>query len=91
MTNIVCFLSKTNPKFLQKNYGLRVLDVSFNGFAAEGAAVMANVLKKNRTLQVVDMRHNRLNDADVINIATKMDANDSLKVLKVLINFNSII
>ncbi|XP_052105338.1 leucine-rich repeat-containing protein 74B-like isoform X2 [Mytilus californianus] len=67
---------------VKKNYGLRVLDVSFNGFAAEGAAVMANVLKKNRTLQEVDMRHNRLNDADIINIATKMDCNDSLKVLK---------
>lgn len=63
---------------------MRVLDVSFNGFAAEGAAVMANVLKKNRTLQEIDMRHNRLNDADIINIATKMDCNDSLKVLKVL-------
>lgn len=44
---------------------------------------MANVLKKNRTLQDVDMRHNRLNDADVINIANKMDANDSLRFLKV--------
>ncbi|XP_071164186.1 leucine-rich repeat-containing protein 74B-like isoform X1 [Mytilus edulis] len=67
---------------VKKNFGLRVLDVSFNGFAAEGAAVMANVLKKNRTLQEIDMRHNRLNDADIINIATKMDCNDSLKVLK---------
>jgi hypothetical protein len=44
---------------------------------------MANVLKRNRTLQDIDMRHNRLNDADLINIATKMDANDSLRVLKV--------
>jgi hypothetical protein len=56
---------------------------SFNGFSSEGAGVMANVLKRNRTLQDIDMRHNRLNDADLINIATKMDANDSLRVLKV--------
>ena len=44
---------------------------------------MANVLKKNRTMQEVDMRHNRLLDSDVINIAEKMDCNDALRVLKV--------
>ena len=57
--------------------------MSFNGLGTEGALGLAAALKKNRTLQELDISHNRIMDMDAVAIGHGLGVNDALRVLRV--------
>ena len=69
--------------FVQKNVGLKRLDISFNGFGREGCKGLSLALKKNRTLQELDLSYNRMVDEDIEVLAQGLMENEALKTLAV--------
>ena len=62
---------------------MKRLDISFNGFGREGSKALSLALKKNRTLQELDLSYNRMVDEDIEVLAQGLMENEALKTLAV--------
>lgn len=60
---------------------MKRLDISFNGFGRDGCKSLSVALKKNRTLQELDISHNRMVDEDIEVLAQSLMENETLKTL----------
>ena len=67
----------------QKNGGVRVLDLSMNGFADRGAAAVGLALPHNSTLVELNLSHNRIDERGAIALANGAAHCDSLRMLAV--------
>ena len=74
-------------KSMRENSSIEILDLSWNGFADEGAEVMES-LKMNGTLPVLDLGHNRITEKGAKGLAKGLEINKTLRVLR--IGFNSL-
>jgi hypothetical protein len=74
---------------LQRNYRLKVLDVSWNNFgAADTCAALSQVLLKNDCMQMLDLSHNSIDGKSGAMLAEGLERNESL--LRFIINDNPI-
>ena len=67
----------------QKNGGVRVLDLSMNGFADRGAAAVGLALPHNSTLVELNLSHNRIDERGAVALVTGAAHCDSLRMLAV--------
>nr|XP_006821489.1 PREDICTED: uncharacterized protein C14orf166B homolog [Saccoglossus kowalevskii] len=68
---------------MAENNSIRILDLSWNGFANEGALAMGQALKVNKQLIDLDLTNNRITNDGALAIAKGLESNDTLKVLKI--------
>ena len=66
--------------FVQDNIGMKVLNVSWNGFGEEGSMAMGVALK-TCTLTELDMSNNRVGAEGFVAMVTALKNNDDLKKL----------
>lgn len=59
------------------------MDLSWNGFSNEGALALGEALKFNNTLVHLNLNNNRITDEGVSMLCKGLEANDTLRVLKV--------
>jgi len=50
---------------MKSNITLKALDLSWNGFADEGAMAMGEALKSNNSLTWLDLSYNRITDRGI--------------------------
>lgn len=67
----------------QKNVAMKKLNISWNGFAVQGAKGLGRALVENRTLLQLDVSNNRLEAKAVGELLKGLKQNDSLDSLKV--------
>lgn len=72
-------------RIFQKNVGLKVLNLSWNGFAKEGAICLGRALEENRTLKTLDISNNRIGIDGIGGFLKGLQQNDGLSTLKVTI------
>lgn len=68
---------------MQKNGGVRVLDLSMNGFSDRGAAAVGLSLPHNSTLVELNLAHNRIDERGAVALALGATHSDSLRQLAV--------
>ena len=71
---------------MKENTGLRGLDLSWNGFANDGARAVSQALIANNSLHDLDLSCNRINLEGALCIGEALGKNHTLKVLKVSSN-----
>ncbi|VEL42670.1 unnamed protein product [Protopolystoma xenopodis] len=69
---------------LKNNYGLKFLDVSWNGFSKDGACSLCEGLQSNQTLQELNVKANRISLEACLKVSSALAANCSLRVLRLV-------
>lgn len=69
--------------FLQKNIGLRRLDLSWNGYGKDECYILGKAIKENTTLKELDISNNRINTEAVGCIMEGIQVNDGIEILRV--------
>jgi len=59
-----------------------VLDLSWNGFADDGAAAVGDSLRENNTLLELDLSNNRISTKGALRLSEGLKVNDTLKILR---------
>jgi len=67
---------------LRANCSLQTLDLSWNGFADEGAAAVGESLKENNTLIDLDLSNNRISTEGALALSKGIQINNTLKILR---------
>jgi Ran GTPase-activating protein (RanGAP) involved in mRNA processing and transport len=80
---IKTLLTLTIQLCLQKNIGLRKLDIAWNGFAKNDAVVLGKSIKENTTLKELDISHNRLEKEGFGFLLQGIKDSDGLEILRV--------
>lgn len=78
-----CFFNHELSILFQKNVAIKKLNISWNGFAVEGAKGIGKALEENRTLKELDISNNRLEAKGVGELLKGLRENDTLNFLKV--------
>ncbi|GAA52183.1 leucine-rich repeat-containing protein LOC400891 homolog [Clonorchis sinensis] len=65
------------------NKGLRLLDLSWNGFALRGTEALCEGLTRNKSLEELDLKSNRIELRAVLPLTKGLQQNSTLKVLRV--------
>ncbi|KAL8598743.1 hypothetical protein ACOMHN_033307 [Nucella lapillus] len=65
------------------NTGLKILDISWNGFASDSCKILGQSLKTNFTLRELDISSNRLDAEAIGGLLKGVQANETLSTLKV--------
>ena len=68
-------------KGLRQNSSLKVLDVSWNGFAEESCRSLAQSLVVNTTLQILDLTQNRLESRAATFLSKGLSKNHGVEIL----------
>lgn len=68
---------------LQGNGGLRVFNISWNGFALDSCMILGQSLKDNTMLRELDISHNGLDTAAMGGILKGVQGNETLTTLRV--------
>ena len=67
----------------QANDTLQKVDLSWNGFAVEGAEAINRLLGQNSTITDLDLTNNRFGDKSILKLLNGLKVNSGLQVLKV--------
>ena len=78
-----CPLLQTTFRASQLNIGLKILDISWNGFCGDSCKVLGSALKENGTLRELDLSYNRLDAEAVGGLMKGVQVNEILSTLKV--------
>lgn len=62
---------------------LKRVNLSWNGFGAEGGVAIADALVTNNSLQEIDISGNRLNAECAVRTAKAITCNDNIRILRV--------
>lgn len=62
---------------------LKKVNLSWNGFGAEGGVAIADALVTNNSLQEIDISGNRLNAECAVRTAKAITCNDNIRILRV--------
>jgi len=68
---------------LQKNVGLKKINLGWNGFSKVGATMLGQALTENRTLLELDISNNRLGLTAIPLLLKGLQENDGLETLHV--------
>ena len=68
---------------MQKNGGIRILNLAWNGFADVGARILGDSLSTNTTLTDLDLSNNRISHRGLAALSAGLDKNSALTTLKV--------
>ena len=68
---------------VQKNIGLRKLDISWNGYGKDECYILSQTLKENTTLKELDLSNNRVNKDAIGHLLKALQEGDGLETLRV--------
>jgi hypothetical protein len=68
---------------LQENEGLKICDLSFNGFHVPGCHALGEALAENMTLRELDISHNRVDIKAIGFILKGLQTNETLQCIRV--------
>lgn len=68
---------------VQKNIGLRKLDISWNGYGKDECYILSQTLKENTTLKELDLSNNRVNKDAIGHLLKALQEADGLETLRV--------